>query len=148
MYTGRLQFEDPGNSPVTGGFQAMLYPTVTLGKHWFAYAAQQIRLSPYLYYDTYDPDHEWYIQTIQAFVGYQIRGEKTQAGDPGRHLAARHEKILARVRASLQIEADCQNENKIECDNHHIDGREPDKLAIGKECEDHAHGVATSPLSC
>jgi hypothetical protein len=77
MYTGRLQFEDPGNSPVTGGFQAMLYPTVTLGPHWFAYAAEEIRLSPYLYYDAYDPDHEWYIQTIQAFLGYQIRGEKT-----------------------------------------------------------------------
>lgn len=75
MYTGRLQFENPGNSPVTAGFQAMLYPTVTLGKHWFAYAAEQIRLSPYLYYDAYDPDHEWYIQTIQAFLGYQIRGE-------------------------------------------------------------------------
>ena len=77
MYTGRLQFENPGNSPVTAGFQAMLYPTLTLGKHWFAYAAEQIRLSPYVYYDAYDPDHEWYIQTIQAFLGYQIRGEKT-----------------------------------------------------------------------
>ena len=55
----------------------MLYPTVTLGPHWFAYAAEQFRLAPYLYYDAYDPDHEWYVQTIQAFVGYQIRNEKT-----------------------------------------------------------------------
>ena len=55
----------------------MLYPTLTLGPHWFAYAAEQFRLAPYLYYDAYDPDHEWYIQTIQAFVGYQIRKEKT-----------------------------------------------------------------------
>jgi hypothetical protein len=77
MYTGRLQFEDPGNLPLTAGAQIMLYPTVTLGPHWFAYAAQQFRLSPYLYYDAYDPEHEWYIQTIQAFVGYQIRREKT-----------------------------------------------------------------------
>ncbi|MGA2880023.1 MAG: hypothetical protein ABSG13_13830 [Bryobacteraceae bacterium] len=77
MYTGRLQLEDPGTTPVTGGFQVMLYPTVTLGRHWFAYAAEQIRLAPYLYYDAYDPDHEWYIQTLQAFVGYQIRREKT-----------------------------------------------------------------------
>jgi len=76
MYTGRLQFEDPGNSPVTGGLQFMLYPTVTLGEHWFAYAAEQIRLAPYLYYDAYDPDHEWYVQTLQAFVGYQIRTKK------------------------------------------------------------------------
>ncbi|MGD0132080.1 MAG: hypothetical protein ABSE57_08535 [Bryobacteraceae bacterium] len=77
MYTGRVQFEDPGSVPVTGGAQIMLYPTLTLGPHWFAYAAQQFRLAPYLYYDAYDPDHEWYIQTIQAFVGYQIRKEKT-----------------------------------------------------------------------
>ena len=77
MYTGRLQFEDPGNSPVTPGFQAMLYPTLTLGPHWFAYAAEQFRLAPYLYYDAYDPDHEWYVQTLQAFIGYQIRREKT-----------------------------------------------------------------------
>lgn len=76
MYTGRVQFEDPGSTPVTGGLQVMLYPTLTLGPHWFAYAAQQFRLSPYYYYDAYDPDHEWYVQTIQAFVGYQIRREK------------------------------------------------------------------------
>jgi hypothetical protein len=77
MYTGRVQFEDPGSTPVTGGFQAMLYPTLTLGPHWFAYAAEQFRYAPYYYYDAYDPDHEWYIQTVQAFVGYQIRKEKT-----------------------------------------------------------------------
>jgi hypothetical protein len=76
LYTDRLQFEDPGNSPVTGGLQFTLYPTLTLGEHWFAYAAEQIRLSPYLYYDAYDPDHEWYVQTLQAFVGYQIRTKK------------------------------------------------------------------------
>jgi len=76
MYTGRVQFEDPGSTPVTGGLQVMLYPTLTLGPHWFAYAAEQFRLSPYYYYDAYDPDHEWYVQTIQAFVGYQIRKEK------------------------------------------------------------------------
>jgi len=77
MYTGRLQFADPGGAPVTAGANFMLYPTVTLGEHWFAYAAEQFRLSPYLYYDAYDPDHEWYVQTIQAFMGYQIRKEKT-----------------------------------------------------------------------
>ncbi len=76
MYTGRVQFQDPGSTPVTGGLQVMLYPTLTLGPHWFAYAAQQFRLAPYLYYDAYDPDHEWYVETLQAFVGYQIRKEK------------------------------------------------------------------------
>jgi hypothetical protein len=77
MYTGRVQFEDPGSTPVTGGFQVTLYPTLTLGRHWFLYAAEQFRLSPYYYYDAYDPDHEWYVSTLQAYVGYQIRGEKT-----------------------------------------------------------------------
>ena len=76
MYTGRLQFEDPGNTPLTGGLRIMLYPTVTLGPHWFAYAAEQFRLAPYLYYDAYHPEHEWYVETLQAFVGYQIRREK------------------------------------------------------------------------
>src|ERR1700733_10059171 len=77
MYTGRLQLADPGNSPFTAGFQAMLYPTLRLGSHWFAYAALDFRLTPYLYYDAYDADHEWYVQAIQAFVGYQIQREKT-----------------------------------------------------------------------
>jgi hypothetical protein len=77
MYTGRVQFEDPGSTPVTGGFQFVLYPTVTLGPHWFAYAAEQFRFAPYYYYDAYDPDHEWYVMTLQAYLGYQIRREKT-----------------------------------------------------------------------
>jgi hypothetical protein len=77
MYTGRLQLAEPNNSPFTAGFQAMLYPTLHLGSHWFAYSALDFRLAPYLYYDAYDADHEWYIQPIQAFVGYQIHSEKT-----------------------------------------------------------------------
>jgi hypothetical protein len=77
MYTDRLQLAEPDQSPFSAGFQAMLYPTVRLGSHWFAYSAMQFRLSPYLYYDAYDPEHEWYVQAIQAFVGYQIHGEKT-----------------------------------------------------------------------
>jgi hypothetical protein len=81
MYTGRLQLEQWGNSPTyspfTGGLQVMLYPTLRLGKHWFAYSALDFRLAPYLYYDAYEDQREWYIQAIQAYVGYQIHGEKT-----------------------------------------------------------------------
>jgi hypothetical protein len=77
MYTGRLQLGEPGNSPFTTGFQAMLYPTLRLGKHWFAYSALDFRLAPYLYYDAYENEREWYIQAIQAYVGYQIHKEKT-----------------------------------------------------------------------
>jgi hypothetical protein len=81
MYTHRLQSEEWGNwpsdSPVTPGFQAMLYPTLRLGSHWFAYSALDFRLAPYLYYDAYQDEREWYIQAVQAFVGYQIHREKT-----------------------------------------------------------------------
>jgi hypothetical protein len=81
MYTGRLQSEQWGNSssnfPVTPGFQVMLYPTLRLGSHWFAYSALAFRLTPYLYYDAYEDEREWYIQAIQAYVGYQIHREKT-----------------------------------------------------------------------
>jgi len=77
MYTQRLQFEDPSNSPLTGGLRAMIYPTVQLGSHWFAYAAVQARFTPYFYYDAYDPDHEWYLETLQAFLGYAIHSEKS-----------------------------------------------------------------------
>jgi len=81
MYTGRLQLAEWGNSPsnlpFAAGFQAILYPTIKLGKHWFAYSALDFRLAPYLYYDAYEDEREWYIQAIQAFVGYQIQKEKT-----------------------------------------------------------------------
>jgi hypothetical protein len=77
LYSGRLPLTDPGSSPFTAGFQGALYPTLRLGSHWFAYSALQIRLAPYLYYDAWEPEHEWYFQAIQAFVGYQIHGEKT-----------------------------------------------------------------------
>jgi len=77
MYTQRLQFADPSDSPVTAGLRAVIYPTLQLGSHWFAYAAVQSRLTPYLYYDAYDSEHEWYLETIQAFLGYAIRSEKS-----------------------------------------------------------------------
>ena len=77
MYTQRLSLADPGTSPFTAGFRAMLYPTVKLGKHWFGYAAIETRLAPYLYYDAYEPDHEFYNNVIQAFVGYSVQTEKT-----------------------------------------------------------------------
>jgi hypothetical protein len=73
MYSHRLQVRDTGELPYTGGIRAMLYPTLKLGSHWFAYAAVQVRLAPYFYYDAYDPEHEWYGEVIQAFAGYSWR---------------------------------------------------------------------------
>ena len=60
MYTDRLQLSNPSESPGTAGFRIMLYPTLKLGEHWFGYAAIQERLTPYFYYDAFDPEHEYY----------------------------------------------------------------------------------------
>ena len=77
FHSGRLQFADPTGSPFAEGFRVMMYPTLKLGSHWFAYAALQVRMTPYFYYDAYEPERELYTNTIQAFVGYTTRTEKT-----------------------------------------------------------------------
>ena len=77
MDTQRLQLADPSGSPASEGLRLMLYPTLQLGPHWFAYSAVQVRLSPYFYYDAYYPEHEWYTDVIQAYAGYAIRGDKS-----------------------------------------------------------------------
>jgi hypothetical protein len=48
----------------------MLYPTLKLGQHWFGYAAVQVRLSPYFYYDAFIPQHRVLTDAIQAYAGY------------------------------------------------------------------------------
>lgn len=70
LYTHRLQGEDPASSPLAGGFRAMLYPTLKLGGHFFGYAAVQLRSTPYFYYDSYEADHAFKADVIQAFAGY------------------------------------------------------------------------------
>jgi len=77
LYTDRLQSDDPTSSPVTGGFRAVVYPTLQLGAHWFAYAAVQLEYTPYFYYDTFYADHDWYLDTLQAFIGYAARTPET-----------------------------------------------------------------------
>ena len=76
MFTGRLQTEEWGNYRETAGVRAMFYPTLKLGTHWFAYAAVQVRVAPYFYYDAYDADHELYSNIVQAFLGYSFRAGK------------------------------------------------------------------------
>lgn len=77
MYTQRLQLTGESQSPYTAGAQLMLYPTVQFDSHWFAYAAIDFRVAPYLYYDAYDPDHDIYSRVIQAYAGYSIRTANT-----------------------------------------------------------------------
>lgn len=73
MYTQRLQLINPSASPEAAAFRAMLYPTVKLGSHWFAYAAVQLRSMPYFYYDAFLSGRGVYTDAIQAFVGYSFR---------------------------------------------------------------------------
>ncbi len=77
MYTQRLQLEDSADAPASAGFRAVLYPTFKLDAHWFVYAAIQVLEAPYFYYDAYNPEHELYIQPLQAFAGYQIHRGQT-----------------------------------------------------------------------
>ena len=89
MYTHRMQFDEADASPITGGFRAVFYPTLKLGPHWFAYAAVQTRLAPYFYYDAYEPDHEFYNNVLQAFVGYSFHpGAATMVLKAGRLTSA------------------------------------------------------------
>jgi hypothetical protein len=60
-------------SPATAGARGMLYPTLKLGSHWFAYAAVQVRRTPYFYSDT---THTFGVNAVQAFVGYSLRKGK------------------------------------------------------------------------
>ena len=73
MFTRRLENSRPGASPLSGGFQATAYPTVRLGRHFFAYGAVQVRLAPYFYYDAYEGEREWYGHLIQAYLGYSTQ---------------------------------------------------------------------------
>jgi len=77
MYTQRLELTGAVQSPYTAGAQLMLYPTVQFDLHWFAYAAVDFRLAPYLYYDAYNPQHEVLGNVIQAYAGYSIRTANT-----------------------------------------------------------------------
>src|SRR5882724_7135646 len=85
IYSERLQQEEPDKSRLNGGFRAMLYPTLKLGSHWFAYSAVQVRLEPYFYYDAYAGNHDIYANVIQAFLGYTFRtGQATTVVKAGR----------------------------------------------------------------
>ena len=76
MYSERLQLRDPSASAESAGFRGMLYPTLQLGKHWFAYSAFQVYYDPYFYYDAFSPGHEVETNVIQAFAGYSFTAKR------------------------------------------------------------------------
>ena len=73
MDTHRFDLIAPGASPVAAGFRLMFYPTLRLGKHWFAYAAIQVRRAPYFYYDAYLTGRGVETDLVQGYVGYTFR---------------------------------------------------------------------------
>jgi len=76
MYSDRLQLRNPNASAEAAGFRTMLYPTLQLGPHWFAYSAVQVYYDPYFYYDAFSPEHKVGTDVIQAFAGYSFTAKK------------------------------------------------------------------------
>lgn len=72
MDTQRFQLANPNASPLAAGFRLMLYPTLRLGPHWFAYAAIQVRRMPYFYYDALLTQQGMQADAIQGYVGYAL----------------------------------------------------------------------------
>jgi hypothetical protein len=59
-----------GNS-TEGGFRAVLYPTIKLNAHWFAYSALEVHSSRYFPYGTGSEENRpVQFDLMQAFVGY------------------------------------------------------------------------------
>jgi hypothetical protein len=73
MDTHRFDLIDPTASPAAANFRFMFYPTLRLGRHWFAYAAIQVRRLPYFYYDAYLKDRGVETNLVQGYVGYTMR---------------------------------------------------------------------------
>ncbi len=89
LYTHRLKSADTQASPIAAAFRTMLYPTVKVGPNWFAYAAIQLRSTPYFYYDAYKSDRSLKVHLIQGFVGYAAtRGKASIVAKAGRLASA------------------------------------------------------------
>lgn len=88
FYSHRLQLSDRKDNPGAAGFRVMLYPTIKLSSHWFAYAAFQARSMPYFYYDAFFSDRkEIYTDVVQAYIGYTFRRGRTTVVFKAGHLS-------------------------------------------------------------
>jgi hypothetical protein len=89
MDTHRFNFFSPMASPSAENFRLMFYPTLRLGKHWFAYAAIQVRRLPYFYYDAYLPGRDVQTDLVQGYLGYAMHsGPATIVFKAGQMVAA------------------------------------------------------------
>ena len=76
LATQRLKSFDPGASNRVAAFRATAYPTLQLGKHWYAYSALQTSSEPFFYYESYYPEREVEVRLLQGFVGYTHTAER------------------------------------------------------------------------
>lgn len=71
---GAAYAHEPEDSNVNGAFRVVVSPTLSLGPHWFGYAALETRSSSYLgYFGQNDEDQLINFTPMQAYIGY--RGE-------------------------------------------------------------------------
>jgi hypothetical protein len=62
----------PESSDIHGAFRAIVSPSLSLGPHWFAYAALETRSSSYLGYTGQEEDDQFVDFTpMQAYIGYR-----------------------------------------------------------------------------
>jgi len=80
LLTERLRAVDPDARNIAPGFRAVLYPSLKLDSHWFAYSAIQIQSKPFFYYDAYYPEKELSARVHQLFLGYNWNGEDSAVG--------------------------------------------------------------------
>jgi hypothetical protein len=68
----------PEPAEIDGAFRAVVSPTLSLGPHWFAYAALETRLSSSLGYGyTAGEDRPVRFAPLQAYVGYRAAGKNS-----------------------------------------------------------------------
>ena len=85
--TNRLATKRPAEdfplneTKVKPGFRALFYPSLKLGRHWYAFSAVQANSMPFFYYEAYhklrNPTWSDYvpIRLMQAYVAYERKGE-------------------------------------------------------------------------
>jgi hypothetical protein len=70
MYTHAWEQSTPTAGPLEPGFQLMMYPSLKLGEHWYAYSAIDVNLSPYNLFQDNSATNRVKFYVIQAFVAY------------------------------------------------------------------------------
>jgi len=78
MYSHAWQQATPTAGPLEPGFQLMLYPSIKLGKHWYAYGAVDLNLSPYYPFQDDSATNRFKVYIVQGFLAYnRTKGNKS-----------------------------------------------------------------------